>query len=103
MSQILTNGSEWPPEPLDKECRLKDINKALAFGNHKGVSVQPDILRKLVTKDIQFGYCPPLPLGKAKNIPGILLAPMKIQKQNTINKHGRIIEKDHLTHDQSFK
>jgi hypothetical protein len=28
---------------------------------------------------------------------------MNIQKQNTINKHGRIVEKDHLTHDQSFK
>jgi hypothetical protein len=36
MSQILTNGSEWPLEPLDKECRLEDVNKALAFGNHKG-------------------------------------------------------------------
>jgi hypothetical protein len=95
--------SEWPLEPLNKECRLEDINEALAFGNHKGASLQPDILRKLVTKDIQFGYCLPLPFGKAMNIPGILLAPMNIQKQNTINEHGWIVEKDHLTHDQSFK
>ena len=28
---------------------------------------------------------------------------MNIQKQNTINEYGRIIEKDHLTHDQSYK
>jgi hypothetical protein len=28
---------------------------------------------------------------------------MNIQKQNTINEHGQIIEKDCLTHDQSFK
>jgi hypothetical protein len=46
---------------------------------------------KLVTKDDQFGYCLPLPLG--------LLAPMNIQKQNTIDEHGRTVE----THDQSFK
>jgi hypothetical protein len=36
-------------------------------------------------------------------IHGALLAPMNIQKQNTINEHGRIIEKDGLTHDQSYK
>jgi hypothetical protein len=103
MSQILTNGSEWPLEPLDEEGRLEDMAEALAFGNHKGTSLQPDLLRKLVTKDVQFGYFLPLPLGKAKNIPGILLALMNIQKQNTIDEHGRIVEKDRLTHDQSFK
>ncbi len=80
MSQILTNGSEWPLEPLNEECRHKDINKVLTFGNHKGASLQPNLLRKLVTNDIHFGYCLPLPLGKAKNIPGILLPPMNIQK-----------------------
>ncbi len=103
MSQILTNGSEWPLEPLDKKRRLKDVDKALAFGNHKGASLQPDLLMKLVTKDFIFGYCLPLPLGIAKNIPGILLDLMNIQKQNTIDKHGRVIGKDRLTHDQSFK
>ncbi len=103
MSQILTNRLEWPLEPLNKEPRLEDVNEALAFGNHKGASLQPDLLRKLVTKDVQFGYCLPLPLGKAINIPGILLTPMNIQKQNTMDKHGWIVEKDRLTHDQSFK
>ncbi len=28
---------------------------------------------------------------------------MNIQKKNTINKHGRILEKDCLTHNQSYK
>jgi hypothetical protein len=84
MSHILTNGSEWPLEPLDKECRHKDVNKGLAFDNHKGALLQPNLLRKLVTKDIHFGYCLPLPLGKAKNIPGIQLALMNIQKQNIV-------------------
>ena len=28
---------------------------------------------------------------------------MNIQKQNTINEYGRIIKKDCLTHDQSYK
>ncbi len=83
---------------------MRMSTRPLLFGNHKGASLQPDLLRKLVTEDVQFGYCLPLPLGKAKsNIPGILLTPLNIQKQNTIYEHGRIVEKDHLTHDQNFK
>jgi hypothetical protein len=103
MSQILTNGLEWPLEPLDKDSRLADVREALIFGNHKGASMQPDLLLHLMLKDIHFGYCPPLPLAKAKKILDILIAPMNIQQQNTINKFGRIILKDRQTHNQSFK
>ena len=101
MSKILENGSEWPLEPPNEELRCNNVNAALAFGN--GVTLQPDFLQKLVSKDVHFGYCLPLPLDKARKISGALLAPMNIQKQNTINEYGRIIKKDHLTHDQSYK
>jgi hypothetical protein len=40
---------------------------------------------------------------KAEKIPGILIAPMNIQQQNTIDEFGRIVPKDRQTHDQSFK
>jgi hypothetical protein len=103
MSKILENGSEWPLEPLNEELICNDVDAALAFGNHKGASLQPELLQKLVSKDVHFGYCLPLPLDKTWKIPGTLLAPMNIQKQNSIDEHGRIIEKDCLTHDQSYK
>jgi len=90
-------------EPLDEELRRNNVDTSLAFGNHKGASLQPNLLQKLVSKDVHFGYCLPLPLDKAQKIPGALLAPMNIQKQNTIDEYGRIIEKDRLTHDQSYK
>ena len=102
MSKNLENGSEWPLEPLDEKLRRNDVNAALAFGNHNGASLQPELLQKLVSKDVHFGYCLPLPLDKTRKTPGALLAPMNIQKQNTINEHGRIIKKDRLTHDQSY-
>ncbi len=54
-------------------------------------------------KDVHFGYCLPLPLAKTKKIPGILIAPMNIQQQITIDEFGRIVTKDRQTHDQSFK
>ena len=31
------------------------------------------------------------------------MAPMNIQLQNTIDEHGNIVQKDRLTHDQSYK
>jgi hypothetical protein len=48
-------------------------------------------------------YALPLPQGKIRGIPGICMAPLNIQMQWTINEHGEIIEKDRLTHDQSFE
>jgi hypothetical protein len=85
MSRILTHGLEWPLKPINDKCRLADVREALIFGNHKGASVKPDLLLQLMLKDVHFGYCLPLPLAKAEKIPGILIAPMNIQKQNTIN------------------
>ena len=103
MIEILRHGSKWPLEPLDEDKRQADVAEALAFGNHKGASLQPELLKKLVSKDVHYGYCLPLPLAKATKIPSILIAPMNIQKQNTINEYGQIAPKDRLTHDQSYK
>ncbi len=94
ISRTFTTGLEWPLKPLDKEHRQEDVDEALAFGNHKGASLQTKLLQQFVLKGVHFGYCLPLPLVKARKIPGILLAPMNIQKQNTINKLGQIVEKD---------
>jgi hypothetical protein len=83
MSQILTHASEWPLKPLNKG-RQADVDKGISFGNHKGASLQPDLLQKLISKNIYYGYCIPLPLAKVNKILDILIAPMNIQKQNTI-------------------
>ncbi len=59
MSKILENGLEWSLEPLDEELRCNNLNAALVFGNHKGMSLQPKLLQKPVSKDVYYGYCPP--------------------------------------------
>ena len=88
---------------LSEEDYLKDINEALEFGNHKGAKTNPGVLKDLINKDVTHGYGLVLPLDKLKRIPGALLAPMNIMKQNSIDECGRIVEKDRLTHDQSYK
>ena len=94
MKLILENGSAWPLEDLPASNRKKDLEEALAFGNHKGAKANPKLLKELVEKDMLFGYGIVLPHEKLKVIPGALLAPMNIMKQNTIDEHGTIIEKD---------
>jgi hypothetical protein len=103
MREMFAHGSQWPTEPITKEDRAADLIKALKFGNHKGATTQPELLLKLVSGDVKHEYALPLPLGKFKRIPGICMAPLNIQPPWTINECGEIIEKDRLTHDQSFK
>jgi hypothetical protein len=55
MKQVLTNESKWPLQPLDKDDRIKDVEEALVFGNHKGAVNQQDLLVKLVTNDVIRG------------------------------------------------
>ncbi len=56
-----------------------------------------------MNNDVIHGFALPLPLPKIKNIKGALLDPLNIQAQHSINETGRIVDKDRLTHDQSYK
>ena len=103
LKQILISGSSWDLEDLDEEKRLSDLKEAITRGNHKGAKEKPAELKKLVKKDVDYGFAVPIPTSKITNIPGICMAPVNIAPQNTIDKHGNIISKDRLTHDQSFK
>ena len=103
MESILKNGSNWPLEEISKEHRKRDLDDALSFGNHKGAIAKPELLKNLINKDVIHGYSLPILLSSVKSIPGLVMAPMNIMAQNTINEHGQIIPKDRLTHNQSWQ
>jgi hypothetical protein len=79
-----------------------DVNKALTFGNHKGVTSQPLLLQQLIVKDVTYGFGLAIPLSTVHSIEVALFAPMNITKQNTIDEQGGTIPKDRLTHNQSY-
>jgi hypothetical protein len=103
MEQLLIKGLEWPLSDLSKSNRIADLIEALAFGNHKGVSQKPILIKNLISDDIRYGYGLVIPQGKISPLPNACLAPMNIMKQFTLNAGGKIVDKEHLTHDQSFK
>ena len=101
MRKILENGSAWPLEELEESKRATDIKETLYFGNYKGAVRNRIFISKLIEKDVVLGYELVLCFGKIDQIPGVLLAPMNIMTQNTIDEHGGTVEKDRLTHNQS--
>jgi hypothetical protein len=103
MEAFLLEGSKWPLVEISKNKGHQDLFNALTFGNHKGTLQKPVILKKLITKDVKYGYSLPIPLSSVRLIPGLVMAPMNIMEQETIDKFGQIIPKDRLTHDQSWR
>jgi hypothetical protein len=79
-----------------------DVNEAITFGNHKGATSQPLLLKQQIVKDVTNGFGLTIPFSAIHSIQGALLAPINIMKQNTIDEQGRIIPKDRLTHNQSY-
>jgi hypothetical protein len=102
MEAMLKNGSKWPLTGISEDNRAKDLQEALTFGNHKGASSKSALPRKLISKDVKYSYSLPIPLDSVTKVKGLVMAPMNIMAQNTIDEHGRIVPKDRLTHDQSW-
>ena len=103
MEQLLINGSQWPLDEISKEDREADLHEALVFGNHKGAASKPELLKALIAADVRHGYGLVIPRDKVARIPNACLAPMNIMHQFTLDASGDIVDKERLTHDQSFK
>ena len=102
-AMLLTKGVEFPLLPLTEEQRLTDLALAMSRGNHSSAKSKSDVVKKLLIKEVERGWQLPLPPEKIHLLPNAVVAPMGIVTQATINKHGEIIPKDRLTHDQSFE
>jgi hypothetical protein len=103
MECLLSKGSWWPLKEISEKDRVADRQEALRFGNHEGATSKPELLRELITADVTHGYGLVIPLDKIERISGACLGPMNIMHQFTLDASGDIVDKEQLTHDQSFK
>jgi hypothetical protein len=102
ITSILDNGSSFHSAPLTESNRLLALEAALSFGNHKGATNDPAQLHALLVEDVIHGFNLPLNMSAVRKIPGLVLSPMNIARQNTIDETGQVMEKDRLTHDHSY-
>jgi hypothetical protein len=103
MEAILTNESKWQLVQISKDKQQTYLNNALPFRNHKGALAKPNLLQKLIGKDVKYKYSLPILLTSVISIPGLEMAPKIIMAQNIIDELGQVIPIDRLTHNQSWK
>jgi hypothetical protein len=101
--KTLTSGFTMPLYDIPELDRVQDVYEALRYGNHKSTQENPAVVLDILDDEVKHGWQLVLPSAKIPMIPGTIVSPLGLVKQNTINEHGETTVKWRLTHDQSFK
>jgi hypothetical protein len=101
--KILESGVDYPLIPIDPDIEKLDLIEALEKGNSKGAKENPKVMEELINGDVIHAFSLVIPSDKVIEIEGAQVAPMNVANQNSIDERGEIIEKDRLTHNQSWK
>ena len=88
--------------PLSETDQTTLIATALAYGNHKSATKNAAELLAMLRKEVSKGWHLPLPINWLHEIPGLVLGPLGLVEQTTIDEDGNNIAKLRMTHDQSF-
>jgi hypothetical protein len=95
-SEILANGASYPLKDIPKDIRTTEFQFFINHGNHKSALINNTKVQELLLDDVIRGFSLILPFDAAHHLKGIS------QELDTINDRGEIINKNDLTHDQSF-
>ena len=98
----MTKGVQCDFTLLDKDVRMADMEEAINRENHKSAIDKIDLLESLVEDNIKAGFQVPVPIDLVHKIKNGVVAPYGIAYQFSINEQGERVDKDRLTHDQSF-
>ena len=77
------------------------IATALTYGNHKSATKNAAELLTMLRKEVSKGWHLPLPIDRLHEIPGLVLGPLGLVEQTTIDKEGNNIDRLRMTHNQS--
>jgi hypothetical protein len=102
MKDILTQGAHSPLTELSEEERLQDLQEAITYGNHKSASTEKERVTKELEADVIQGWQLPITLDNITNIPEVIVAPLGMVPQATMNEDGSKGMKWRMTHDQTF-
>jgi hypothetical protein len=100
--QYLTHGTECPLQPIAETDRLQDLRLMLQRGNHKSAIRALHRVIELLQDEVKHMWQLPFPPSAVMQLPGIVIAPVGLAEQQSINERGELIPKQRLTHDQSF-
>ena len=91
-----------PLRPISDPDRLAFLDLALEYGNHKSAKKHAPTLLGMLDKEVKRGWQLPLPVDRLHEIPGVVVSPLSMVEQWTIDEAGNSTPKLRLAHDQSF-
>jgi hypothetical protein len=87
---------------LSPSERAEENEAILSRGNNKSAEEQPDIIAKLLAKDVKHGFVMVLPVETARKIKGAAFHPLGTTKQWSYDEQGNRSVKYRLTQDLTF-
>jgi hypothetical protein len=100
---VLTSGAElyFDNQPDDTQ-RQRENEALIEFNNHHKAKLMPEIIQDSIVTDVRYGFAAPININIINDIPGSMVCPLGIAQQTTLAADGSRIEKNRLTHDQTF-
>ena len=86
---------------LTNNERMAELKATLEKGNHKGASLQPEILEEKIHRDVKFGFSVPILASAVKKIKNAMVQACNLADQFSLTETGERKPKKRLTHDMS--
>jgi hypothetical protein len=102
-AEVIVTGMPYRySKEITEEEREKEVIAMLARGNHKSAQEEPEIVGKLLSKDVVHGFSMILPIGVVPLIPDAMVQPVGLAKQWTLDDQANRIVKYRITQDLSY-
>jgi len=105
LRNIISKGCDYKLEKIvDETTRKNDLNAMIERGNHKSAtkSTNQKVLEKAFRKEVEKGWSIPITIKALKRIKNLVVIPLGVADQISINEKGQRIPKKRVTHDASF-
>jgi hypothetical protein len=103
LAEVLVTGMpyRYSREITEKE-REQEVLAMLVRGNHKSAKDEPEIVEKLLTKDVVHGFSMVIPIELVPLIPNAMVQPVGLAKQWTLDDQAKRVIKYRITQDLTY-
>ena len=103
LAEILVTGMPYRyTREITEEERETEVLAMLARGNHKSAQAEPEIVGKLLSKDVVHGFSMVIPIELVPLIPNAMVQPVGLAQQWTLDEKGTRVVKYRITQDLSY-
>jgi hypothetical protein len=103
LAEVLVTGMPYRySREITEDERETEVLAMLARGNHKSAQDEPEIVEKLLSKDVVHGFSMVIPKALVPLIPHAMVQPVGLATQWTLDDQGKRVIKYRITQDLSY-